>query len=142
MGRPPNPTKITDRKMFALRRAGADLSEIASAAGISPEAVAWRLKHKWAWDRFPERKCELTECGRTFRPYGARQKCCCRAHIKRLHYRVTHKVVVREDICALPECTSAVLRRGKAIGRYCSREHSDLHYKRVGNGFYTKLWKS
>jgi len=87
-------------------------------------------------------KCILVECEVMF-PFKSTKLACCRKHIKRYNARGGPGEFLP---CCLPECNELVLVPNRDSGNlwWCdrngdSRNHSEIHYKRVETEFYKRL---
>jgi len=128
---------------------GATLRDLASARGVTPEAISYLFKTR-GFKKSALRKCALPECEEMFLPATSRHRCCCRQHVKRLHAREAKGLKRSVVPCALPECNEMVVQmhrgdrpslamRSGEGKRFCCRKHADVAHSRRRNGWYKKL---
>lgn len=138
------------RALFQRRLDGATFEELAEERGCTPASIRFLFRTRGFVDVLFERVCVLAGCGKTFTTNKPLRGYCSRKHAKLGSSRTVGGRTASTGVCALPECRKeinvchAVGAKPALSGRYdgrrfCSRDHAEMHRRRVRTGWYDRL---
>ena len=138
------------RKLFARRLNGETFEQLAADRGCTPATIRFLFRTRGFQDVEFERACALEGCDIVFTTNKPLRGYCSRKHAKLGSSRTVTGRTITVQTCALPECSKEIQvahklgekpsLEGRFDGRrFCSREHSELHRRRVKSGWYERL---